>query len=170
MTEESSSEETDTAKELKQAAESGRVESPSPEAPPADRQNSPVAAAAFQGPIPPPSILRGYDDIIQDGAERIMTMAEDEQDHRHDLEKRQVGLFERGQWFAFILGMVTIVCGTYLIATGHDVTGFGALLIGLGSIVSSLLFGNQTSSDASGDLSDSSEDSQPESPGEGQEG
>lgn len=161
MSEESSSEETDPAKELKEAAESGRVESPSPEGP-ADRQNPPVAAAAFQGPIPPPSILRGYDEIIPDGAERIMTMAEDEQDHRHDLEKRQVGLFERGQWFAFILGLVTIGCGTYLLATGHDVTGFGTLLIGLGSIVSSLLFGNQTSSDASDDLSDSSEDSQPE--------
>jgi len=170
MSEESSPQEKDSAEALEEAAESGRVESPPSEGPSPDRQGSPVAAAAFQGPIPPPSILRGYDEIIPDGAERIMTMAEDEQDHRHDLEKRQIGLFERGQWFAFILGLVTVGGGTYLLATDHDLTGFGALLIGLGSIVSSLLFSNQTSSVASDDLSDSSEDSQPESPREEQGG
>lgn len=168
MSEKSTPEEKDPADALEEAAESGRVESPPSEDPSPDRQDPPIAAAAFQGPIPPPSILRGYDEIIPNGAERIMTMAEDEQEHRHDLEKRQVGLFEKGQWFAFILGLVTIGCGTYLLATNHNITGFGALLIGVGSIVSSLLFGSQTSSDASEDLPDSSEDSHSEPPREKQ--
>jgi hypothetical protein len=32
--------------------------------------------ASFQGPLPPPAILRGYDDFIPGAAERIIAMAE----------------------------------------------------------------------------------------------
>jgi uncharacterized membrane protein len=35
-----------------------------------------VVAASFQGPLPPPSILRGYDEITPGAAERIIAMAE----------------------------------------------------------------------------------------------
>ena len=55
MSEESSSEEADHAKSLEEAVESGSIESPTPEDPSADRQDAPIAAAAFHGPIPLPT-------------------------------------------------------------------------------------------------------------------
>lgn len=33
-------------------------------------------ASTFSGPIPPPEILQGYNDVLDNGAERIMSMAE----------------------------------------------------------------------------------------------
>ncbi|MGD7036319.1 DUF2335 domain-containing protein [Methylotuvimicrobium buryatense] len=49
-----------------------------------------IVSAQWQGPLPPPSTLREFDDIIQNGAERIMRMAEIEQQHRHDSEKKLI--------------------------------------------------------------------------------
>lgn len=44
--------------------------------------------AAFHGPLPPPSIMREYDDVVPGAAERIIDMAEKEQAHRHSWEQR----------------------------------------------------------------------------------
>lgn len=43
-------------------------------------------SVAFSGPLPPPQIVAGYDHVIPDGANRIMEMAEREQEHTHDQE------------------------------------------------------------------------------------
>lgn len=67
------------------------------------RQNRPTAPAAptatpsnliqvrtvtqaFEGPVPHPSILEHYNKIIPDAAERILRMAERENEHRHQQE------------------------------------------------------------------------------------
>ncbi|MCD4823919.1 MAG: DUF2335 domain-containing protein [Phycisphaerae bacterium] len=42
----------------------------------------------FAGPLPPPVILDQYNNIIPDGAERIMVMAENQSLHRRQLEKQ----------------------------------------------------------------------------------
>jgi uncharacterized membrane protein len=55
--------------------------------------------ASFQGPLPPPSILRGYDDIIPGAAERIIAMAEREQAHRHSWEQQTLSA-ER--WYSMV--------------------------------------------------------------------
>jgi uncharacterized membrane protein len=44
--------------------------------------------AAWNGPLPPPGALRQFNDIIPQGAERIMQMVEREQEHRIDHEKK----------------------------------------------------------------------------------
>lgn len=44
-------------------------------------------AYAFSGPLPPPQTVAGYDQVITDGANRIMEMAEREQSHTHEQEK-----------------------------------------------------------------------------------
>ncbi len=38
------------------------------------------------GPIPSPDVLRGYNDIVPNAAERIIQMAEQQQAHRHAME------------------------------------------------------------------------------------
>lgn len=54
-----------------------------------DPQGQNVVASFFRtevsaGPLPHPELLKGYDQIIKDGAERIMRMAEKEQDNRFE--------------------------------------------------------------------------------------
>ena len=46
-----------------------------------------VVTQNWSGPLPPPDALARFDQIIPHGAERILTMTEHEQQHRHATEK-----------------------------------------------------------------------------------
>ena len=46
-----------------------------------------VEAASFSGPLPPPSIYGEYERTLPGSAERILVMAEKEQNHRTEWEK-----------------------------------------------------------------------------------
>lgn len=72
-----------------------------------------------QGPLPPPKILKEYDNIVKDGAERIMRMAEKEQESRLEekrlngesnrrLMERKIDYFKRGQWMALVVAFIMI--------------------------------------------------------------
>lgn len=52
------------------------VQTPSP------KPEREILATGWSGPLPPPGALQQFDGIIENGAERIMTMVEDEQKHR----------------------------------------------------------------------------------------
>jgi len=43
---------------------------------------------AFQGPLPSPEILQGFENVLPGAAERIITMAEKEQANRHNIEQK----------------------------------------------------------------------------------
>ena len=45
---------------------------------------------SFSGPLPHPDIMKGYDDIVPGAAERILKMAENQQNHRFKLEEKIV--------------------------------------------------------------------------------
>lgn len=47
-------------------------------------------ASTFSGPLPPPEILGEYNEMLKDGAERIMKMAENQSKHRIELEKHTI--------------------------------------------------------------------------------
>ena len=47
-----------------------------------------VVSAQWQGPLPPPGALQQFDNIIPNGAERIMVMCEKEQSARIASERR----------------------------------------------------------------------------------
>ncbi len=42
----------------------------------------------LQGPIPPPSYLSGYEQLLPGAADRILKMAEKETEHRQAMEKK----------------------------------------------------------------------------------
>lgn len=50
---------------------------------------------AISGPLPPPQVLDGYDQIITNGADRIMEMAEREQAHRHKHDDKNSDRIDR---------------------------------------------------------------------------
>lgn len=88
------------------------------------------------GPLPDPDTLEQYSAIIDNGAERIMVMAEKQQDHRISLEKRvvwnQIIQSYLGQVFAFFIGLAALGAATYCIINGQPWAGG---IIGVGGIV-----------------------------------
>jgi uncharacterized membrane protein len=94
----------------------------------------------FSGPLPLPSLLAKYNEVIPDGAERIMGMAERQSAHRERLEDRvvngNVASQTRGAYLGFIIVMTAVGCGTYLIAIGKSATGLITILGSLGSLLS----------------------------------
>lgn len=77
---------------------------------------------SHEGPLPDPESLSQYESISPGFANRIMTMAEDEQKHRHDAEnsvivnqhiqhKRDTDTFRWGQFYALLsVGGVIALC------------------------------------------------------------
>lgn len=62
-------------------------------APIPEKQRKEIAisiASYFQGPIPPPSLLKEYDDVVQNGAERIFAGYESQRNHRQALERHAI--------------------------------------------------------------------------------
>jgi uncharacterized membrane protein len=92
------------------------------------------------GPIPPAEELRRYGEIVPNGAERIMTMAEQQQAHRLKLEEfvvtSQQMQSKRGQIIASILVGLLIASGTYLGSLGMNAVAsivFGTTILSVGA-------------------------------------
>jgi len=102
------------------------------------------------GPLPHPDLLAKYNEIIPDGANRIMTMAEKQQDHRSALEnlavRAQLQQSAKGQIFGFIISIIGLAISVSCILTGHELGGSilgGGGLLGL---VSVFVYGKQRQS------------------------
>ena len=99
------------------------------------------AEVEFSGPLPPPAVLQGYEDIVPGAANRILEMAERQSEHRQQLEKTVVNGESRmsilGLVAGFVLSTMVIGGGIYLIASGHDFAGaalIGINLVGLATV------------------------------------
>lgn len=94
----------------------------------------------FVGPIPSPSHLMEYEKIGTGFADRIIAMAEKEQNHNIEMNKEAQRLAARdskmGMIFSLITILSTLLAGTILILNGKSVEGLVSLLVGLGTIVS----------------------------------
>ncbi|WP_181919583.1 DUF2335 domain-containing protein [Alkalilimnicola ehrlichii] len=101
----------------------------------------------FQGPIPHPDTLQQYELIHPGSAEIIIGMAAKEQAHRHQMSNKALRAETReatmGQVFAFLLGTIVVLSGTYAAVNGHPV--FGGLLGGggLASLLSVFIIGRR---------------------------
>ena len=81
----------------------------------------------LSGPLPHPQLLRQYDEVVPEGAERIVKLAEDQVHHRQTMESR-------GQTFTFVLTMVTMLGGIALAAFGSSTKGLVALVVALAGL------------------------------------
>lgn len=95
-----------------------------------------IQHVSFQGPLPPPDALAGYERIQSGLAERIVRMAEEEQRQRHQLEseitKRSFDEARRGQNLGFAIGTVAIIAGALTAAGGASIPGS---IIGGGGVI-----------------------------------
>lgn len=100
-----------------------------------------VAHQQYSGPLPQPADLEKYDMIVPGAAERILQMAEKEQEKRHKSEAVKVDtaakLSLRGQWIGLFLALLFAAISVYLATKGFEklAAAFSApLIIGVCSI------------------------------------
>jgi uncharacterized membrane protein len=81
----------------------------------------------FTGPLPHPEILRGYEDVVPGAAERLLTMAERNSQHRRDMERIVVEGGSRRAWAGLVLGFIIavlfLIVSAALIINGYEVAG-----------------------------------------------
>lgn len=96
-----------------------------------------MSAKSHRGPLPDSQTLKEYNEIIPNGADRIMTVFEKQSSHRMEVEKQVIGgqvkQSQLGQIFALIIGLFTISCATYCIVSGFEWSG---ALLGGGGLTS----------------------------------
>jgi uncharacterized membrane protein len=80
-----------------------------------------------QGPLPDPEDLARYNEIIPNGADRIMKMAEEQSKHRISIETTVIDSQQiqskRGQIYGLIIAIFGISAGALLGMYGHEVIG-----------------------------------------------
>jgi uncharacterized membrane protein len=100
--------------------------------PPASQLSVLAAKHSFSGPLPPPNMLAEYDTVHEGLANRIVSMAESEQQHRHQMENQSlraaVTAESRGQHYALIISLIIIGGALYLIDNGKEI--YGSILAG----------------------------------------
>lgn len=96
----------------------------------------------YFGPLPRPDHFRQFNDVLPGAAERILSMAEQQSGHRHQMEHREQTLeyiyAGIGMLFAFVISISTIAGSVACIIRGANISG--TLLGGIGVVtISSLM-------------------------------
>ena len=91
--------------------------------------------AQTSGPLPPPQILQHYNEIIPNGADRIMVMTETAQaaiiEDRRDGRRAE----RRGQHFAFVCVLAILLTGIVFVAVGETTAGLSISGVGMAAVV-----------------------------------
>ncbi len=104
-----------------------------------------VAMEAHAGPMPHPSILRGYDDVLPGTAKRVVDNWERESEFRRNVNRQtEVVIPRRGQIFAFKIVVLAWGVSVCAIILGNTWQGFGFFLATLVSAVSAMIWGRKS--------------------------
>jgi uncharacterized membrane protein len=90
-------------------------------------------------------MLAQYNDIVPNGAERLVALAERQVEHRQSLESAvihaNIRAESRGQTFAFLLALIVVVGGILLIAFNKDVQGLAAIITAFVGLAAVFIYG-----------------------------
>ena len=75
----------------------------------------------FSGPIPPPDLMAQYNNVIDDGAERIMVMAEDTNAVFVEEKRSEISDKTRGQYMGFIIVFLVLALTGFLAYLGEGI-------------------------------------------------
>lgn len=99
------------------------------------------STSIYSGPIPSPEMFEKYNISIPDGANRVMSMAEEQSRHRMKLEQHTITSQSKqsaiGQVFAFVSVILLISAGciaTFLHESAIACTIFGTTVVGMGGV------------------------------------
>lgn len=92
----------------------------------------------YSGPIPPPKFLAELNNVVDNGAERLVSTYEKQVNHRISLETKEsehnIKMESRGQIYGFILTILLVMVAALFVFTGHEVLSsiiFGSLILGV---------------------------------------
>jgi uncharacterized membrane protein len=109
-----------------------------------------TTSVSFSGPLPHPEFLARYNDVVPNGAERIMKMAEDQQGHRMSIEKTviegNVKSERRGQWMGLTVSVLVLCFGSFLAYSGHQITGGVFVTVDIIGLASVFVIGKRAQS------------------------
>ncbi len=104
-----------------------------------------VEISRFSGPLPHPEDLAKYEQVLPGSADRIISMAERQADHRRNLERTvilsNVTLQQWGLACAFVLAMTAISGGIWLSLKGMSGAGLTAIISALAALVGVFVYG-----------------------------
>lgn len=117
-----------------------------------------IRSEQFSGPIPPPKIIKGYEEVLPGAADRILTMAEKQSNHRQEMEKIMIKSEARdsllGILFAFALGIGCIIAAVVIVFMVPE--GGGALagsifgVTGICSIIATFIKSTRSNKNTAG--------------------
>lgn len=102
-----------------------------------------IRGEMYSGPIPPPEALARYEEIQSGAADRIIKMAEKQQEHRMSLETKAIGgqidQSKRGQIFGFIVILLCISVAVFF-AVAFGMTTFAEIFLTVTMVILVTLF------------------------------
>ncbi len=103
---------------------------------------------SHRGPIPSATEMERYAQIDPTLPDRIMTMAENQSEHRQIIEKKAVSAAEKqrtlGTLCATVLGLAAIVSGTVCILAGYSAYGIAAILGTIATLAGAFIYGTNS--------------------------
>jgi len=100
---------------------------------------------SWQGPVPPPEVLAQYEALLPGAADRILSIAEKQPDHRMTLETTVIGSDSRRSWvglaFAFIVTLTALGGAIFLIYHDKNVAGLIIAMSALAGLVGAFVYG-----------------------------
>lgn len=125
-------------------------ESSEPISPERPRRQLQLLGHQYSGPLPPPEMLQGFEQVLPGAAERIFSMVEQEQKHVHALQERSLAIDEqnvrgayrlasRGQILGFVVVFASLLIGALLLYLGKDISGLATILTSLGIVLALFL-------------------------------
>ncbi|WP_239325349.1 DUF2335 domain-containing protein [Snodgrassella gandavensis] len=120
---------------------------------------SKIIARFHSGPLPSPEDLAMYNQLIPNGADRIMQSVEKEQLARIELDRhktecdinyinKSLQLQQRGQWIAFVAVLLFFILSFLLIWTGSPALGASIMGASLVAIVTIFITGKAIKSES----------------------
>ena len=98
---------------------------------------------SYRGVIPPPTAMEGYEKVCPGAADRILAMAENDLKHKHEIETKEqdsivrcrdevlnseISNFRRGQYFGFVIIVIALIGGFYLVLNNQKIGGYITLV------------------------------------------
>ena len=106
-----------------------------------------ASAYLWSGPLPHPEVLSRYNDAFPGCAERIVVMAEQQALHRQKLEaafvEADISSQRTGVWLGFLLALIVISSGAWLVHEGRVEWGAGFITVPLVALVSIFVYGKR---------------------------
>lgn len=86
-----------------------------------------VSVRSHSGPLPDVETLQGYNQIIPNGAERLMQQVEKQSEHRREMERKVISSNNLqsfiGQFFGLLIAGGVLYASYELTMSGHDTVG-----------------------------------------------